>query len=610
MKKKIFERLLEGPVIMDGAMGTYINSKEIPRGECYDYLNITHPDLITSVHREYITAGAEIITTNTFSANQHILKYFGLENHVQEINKQGTRLVKEIPGDHYVAASVGPISRPYEDVDRFESGYMKDIYLEQIGILLDAGADIIKLETFSNLNEILLALEAVFELHPGFPVSCSLTYLANGKTMFGVSPDEATRTLKEAGARMIGANCGIGPQSLSQILTQITSFAEFVLVHPNAGQPVFQYGQYRYPVTAKYFSDYAIQFIKNGVNIIGGCCGTTPEHIKAVYERRNEFKSIKAKRPVAGKKTQDITTSKKVITVEFPNKFRKILNDHFSITVEVDPPKTVDNTKVMGFLKDLKELEVSAINVADVPMGRLRQSSSGLAYIAKRELDLDVILHFTCRDKNLIGIQSDLLTAYSPGINNILALTGDPPSVGDYPFATAVYEVDALGLVGIISHLNEGKDYLGNEITTRTDFNIGVAAGYSIVDDQKALDHLKRKIASGAHFVQTQPIYDIAQAEKLSNKLSTLGLPKILGIIPLVNYQHAEFLKNEVSGITVPDHILKKFEGLDKSASASLSIELAVELIGKFRDYAEGVCIMTPFNRYGLVKNIIKACQI
>lgn len=601
MKKNFWVRLKESAIVLDGAMGTMINSFDIPKGECHEYLNLVNKELISQIHREYLEAGAEIITTNTFGANRYILDYFGLGNRVAEINRCGVEILKSLPGDFYIAASIGPLTRPYEEIKKINKNTMKKAFKEQIEALLSSGVDLLKFETFSNLEELLTAVKIAKKLDSKIPISCSMVYLENGKTMFGISPVEAAGELKKAGVQIIGSNCGIGPQSIFQIIDQIISYADYTIVYPNAGRPAFSYGKFQYPATPDYFAAYTSKFLKKGVNIIGGCCGTTPAHIKKIKE-------VIEKEGLTKVREYKKTTKKIKVTPEritFPNEFKKRVKSEFVMTVEVDPPKTVGNVKIVNYLRKLKAKNVAGVNIADNPLGKLRQSTSALSYIAKREIGLDVIIHFTCRDKNLLGIQSELLSMASLGINNILALTGDPPSVGDYPFATAVYEVNALGLIGIIHNLNIGKDYLNNSINTMTDYFIGTAAGPSVIDNKRAADHLNKKISNGANFIQTQPFYDVASMEKMMEVISKSKKPVIIGMLPLLNHNHAEFLNNEVSGISIPRQLIQKFENRNKEDSRKISIEIAVNLIEKIKELADGVCIMTPFNRYKLVLDIM-----
>ncbi len=601
MKEPFLERLAKGPVLMDGAMGTMLHSLDVPKGECLEHLNLVNPGIVRSVHNEYAKAKAEIITTNTFGANRHILSYFGLADSVENINREAVNIVRALGGDLYIAGSVGPVSRPYENIKTLTRAKMRSIFREQIQILLAQNVDIIKFETFSSLSEIVLAFETLRELDARIPAFCLLSFVENGKTLNGVSPKDAFRELSRSGSPINGANCGIGPQSTYQIVNQITTFSRYSVIQPNAGQPVFHSGKFIYPVTPDYYAVYTKRFLEAGVDIIGGCCGTTPAHIKKAGEiMKMPFKVKKAALP------RKERTDKTVKFVKFPNSFKDSLKNGFTVTVEVDPPKGIDNTRTYAYIKALREAGVAAVNIADNPLGKLRQSISAVSFVAKREIGMDVIIHFSCRDKNLIGIQAELLSLYSLGINNLLAITGDPPSVGDYPFATAVYEVNSSGLIEIVSNLNKGTDYLGNQVPARTDFFIGAAAGMDICGNKEAFKHLGRKIAKGAGFIQTQPVYSFEEAAVLSKMLNKTKKPFILGILPLVSYAHAEFLANEIHGVKVPGVFLSKLEKAKGDDAMAISLDYTADMISKIKGIANGICIMTPFNRYSFVLELLK----
>ncbi len=598
-----WERIKQGVLIADGAMGTLLYEQGIPKGHCYDELNLSNPKLIREIHKAYLDAGAEIIETNTFGANEYILsKYYDLGKKSKEINYKGAKIAKEMCRGNsrtapiFVAGGVGPITRPLESWEKLKSSEIKEIFTSQILALLEGGVDLIILETMASLDELVLGFQAAKAICK-LPIICQLSFTEDGRTILGTDPVEAAIRLDEEGVQIMGINCGIGPQSVYESIQRMGHITQAILsAQPNAGRANWTGEKFVYPATPEYFADYAKRYVNSGVSIIGGCCGTTPAHISAI---KNAVGSLT---PKPRKVTQiNVKTRVKPILKINENKthssLQKKLKENFILSLEIEPPKSPSLEKELLVAKNFKTLGGDCINVSDNPMARLRMSPIPLAHIIQDNVDIDVILHFTCRDRNLLAIQSDLIGMHALGIHNILALTGDPPSVGDYPFATAVFEINSEGLVEIINSLNQGTDWLGNPISAPTSFFVGVASSLD------GLAHTKKKIDKGARFIQTQPIFDIENFQKFVGAVrEPPNIPVIAGILVLGSLRQAQFIQNEVPGITIPDSIMDRMQ---KGASNE-GVFIARELLEELRKFSNGVCIMIPGGKYELVEEILK----
>lgn len=600
MPDRFRERLEQGIVVCDGAMGTMLYQEGVPKGHCYDELNLSRPEIVKKVHSEYIEAGADIVETNTFGANRVILqRYYDLGDKVKEINYQGAKIAREMAKDGFVAGSVGPIARPFESLFKPSPEELYEAFSEQIEALLNAGVDLLILETMSDLEEMEQSFLAASKLCD-LPVICQMSFLPEGKTLSGVAPTTFARRLSELGARILGANCGRGPQDILDAVEEIGRVAEARLsAQPNAGLPSFTDGKFIYPSTPEYFGQYARKYVEIGVSIIGGCCGSTPEHIRAI-SRAVRGKKVKPREVVQVEVKEKEVAPSKPTPVSLRDKFRK----KFIVTVEIDPPRGTNIDKELKGIESLKKTGVDAVNISDSPMARVRLSPLPLAQIVKNRIGMDVILHFTCRDRNIIALQSDLLGAYALGIDTILALTGDPPSVGDYPFATAVFEVTSEGLIQMMKTLNEGFDMAGNPIGEPTHFLIGVAANPSAKDLSREVERLEAKVEAGAHFAQTQPVFDMKLLERFLEKTSHLQIPLIVSVLPLYNHRHTEFLHNEVPGIEIPDSMRERMRKAG-DRGAEEGVEIAKEILSGVRELVQGVSLMPPFKRYDLAIQII-----
>lgn len=607
MSASFRERLKAGIIICDGAMGTYLNQKGISYDRCFDELNLSKPDLILQIHQEYINAGAEMIETNTFGANSIRLSGYGFEDKVREINIKAAKIAREardtVGQDILVAGSIGPLGKQLQPYGRISHRSAFSIFLEQVEALLEGGVDLFMVETISNLEEMELAVSAIKRVTK-LPVVCQMTYTAEGRTLLGNGPEEVVSHLAPLEVDVIGANCSVGPQKMLEVIEVLAEIgAGYISAQPNAGLPRLYAGRFVYFSSPDYFAGYARKFVDTGAVIVGGCCGTTPEHIAAVSRTLKDIHPIRKELPITPK--IKVKAVKKEKTVEMISPFMEKLSGRFVMAVEIDPPKGSNPDRLIKVVEQLKEAGVDAVNIADSPMARVRMSSLAMAYLIKQNIDIDIVLHFTTRDRNLMGLQSDLIGAHAIGIRDILALTGDPPSLGDYPSATAVYDVDSIGLVKIINKLNSGYDFSGNSIGRSTCFSIGIAVNPMAPDYQLEMDRLKRKITAGGQYIFTQPMYDLDMVNSFLNDVSKFNLPIILGVLPLVSYKHAEFLHHEVPGIDVPEAIRQRMNKA-KDESANEGEQIALEIIDKIKKSVAGLYLMPSFGKFDTCLNIVK----
>jgi methionine synthase / methylenetetrahydrofolate reductase(NADPH) len=606
MRAPLLERLARGPLLADGAMGTLLYERGVPFGHCFDAANLTDRDRVEAVHREYLAAGAELIETNTFGANHVRLQAYGLEGEVRRIAREGVRVARaarEIAGTPaFVVGSLGPLGRALQPFGQIAVADAERWFRAGAEGLLEGGVDGFILETFQDLNEILAALRAVRGLSAELPIIAQMTFGTDGKTLYGHSPALAVPALRQAGADVVGVNCGVGPQATLEVLEEMVRAAEGLPVSamPNAGLPHLQGGRFHYLASPAYFAEFAARAVEAGAAIVGGCCGTTPAHTRAMHERLAS--RLPAERLAPGAEVRVLETAPTPVEsdaagVEPPLLAR--LREKFLVSVEIDPPRGVSTRKVIEGARLLARSGVDAVNVADSPMARIRMSAVSVAYeIHAAAPELEIILHFTTRDRNLMGLQSDLLGCHALGLRNVLCLTGDPPSLGDYPDATAVYDTDSVGLLRIVGEMNRGRDLAGNSIGAATSFAMGCGVNPTAEDLDAELAHFRRKLDAGAGFVMTQPIYELAAWERFLDRLGDRpDVPILVGILPLQSFRHAEFLHNEVPGIQVPDWVRDRMRDAG-NAGQHVGVELARELLDRCRSSAAGVYLMPSFGRY------------
>jgi homocysteine S-methyltransferase len=606
-RKSLLDQLNEGVVLCDGAMGTMLYARGVFLNRCFDELNLSNPDLVRGVHQEYVEAGADVIETNTFGAHRLKLGPHGLDAQVRKINREGARIAREAAGEKaLVAGSVGPLGKPLAPLGNVAFADAVAAYREQAEGLAEGGVDLFILETMASLDQARAALEAV-RAASALTVVVSLTFNEEGTTAYGETPEAVVGALEGLGVPVIGANCSQGPAEMLETVKRMAAAAKSakLLAMPNAGAPALVDGRYVYLCTPEYMASYARRFIAAGVTMVGGCCGTTPAHIK------NLARSVKMLKPSREEVEVRVVARPKEAPAAIPREEKsplaRKLGKRFVVSVELDPPKGADPGVVIERAQYCKEHEVDAINVADGPRASARMSAQALCLLMQQKVGIDTILHYTCRDRNLLGIQSDLLGAYALGLRNILAITGDPPKLGDYPDATAVYDVDSIGLVRIMDHLNHGCDLAGNLFGPALGIHVGCGADPSKPDMEKEVARLEKKIAAGAEYVMTQPVYDPRTLERFFSMVGHLDVPVLVGILPLYSHKNAEFLHNEVPGMSIPEDIRERMSraGSGEKAQAE-GVAIAREATLAARELGEGVYVMPPFNKVELAVRVIE----
>jgi homocysteine S-methyltransferase len=622
MAHPFIDRLEQGVVLGDGAMGTMLYEAGRSLDESLDALNVTHPELVASVHRGYINSGADVIEANTFGGNRYRLEPHGWTERLREVNKRGVRIAREereISGTSVlVAGSVGPTGRTLVPFGALSREAATEAFLEQIEFLLEAGVDLLIIETMGNQDEMDCAIAAA-RASSDLPIVAMMTFAEDGRTLAGQLPEDVAHHLASKDVDVIGANCSVGPQRLLGVITKMKATIDtlpegvkrpFLSCMPNAGWPTIVGSRVIYRSSPEYFAEFVRSAAAAGARFIGGCCGTTPEHIRqmrAVVDEINAASPI-VDRPghvhvrVAERRERPLILMDAEETTGIANSLGK----KFLKCVEVDPPKGLNPQKALDGARLLKEAGVDAINVADSPMARVRMSAMTLCYLIQHEVGVETIIHFTTRDRSLMGLQSELLGAHAAGVRNILALTGDPPSLGEYPNSSAVYDVDSIGLVRIISQMNGGADSAGASIGRPASFTIACAVDPTKPDLEDEARRLREKIAAGADFVMTQPIFDLSV---WTNFLEVYGaeqlpVPVMIGILPLQSSKHAEFLHNEVPGITLTDGARDRMR-LAGPHGRTEGVKMAQDLLQQLVPFAQGVYLMPSFGRYEVAAEVL-----
>ncbi|MCK5572449.1 MAG: bifunctional homocysteine S-methyltransferase/methylenetetrahydrofolate reductase, partial [Bacteroidetes bacterium] len=539
MMKSFRDRLLKEVIIFDGGLGTYLYEKGIYINTCFDELNLTNPDLVCQLHEDYVNAGADIIETNTYGANHFKLAPHGLESKTYEINLKGAQLAKQAAADKaLVAGSVGPLGVEIEPLGRLAYDEARDVFREQIRGLLDGGVDLIILETFGLPAELIQAIRAARELNQDIPLIAQITINEEGKLLRGASLQVFVDAVREHAVDVIGMNCSVGPKAMLDALEELKTLTQLpISIQPNAGLPQRIGGRNIYMTSPEYMAEYAKRFIQTGAAIVGGCCGTNPEHIKAI--RRAVHALQPAKRMDVRAAELKVTAPETVRVYEKTEKSRlmnRLLRKEFITLVELVSPRGVSPSKQLSKARQLFNFGIDAINIPDGPRASARMSALSLAVLMQREVGIETVLHFACRDRNVIGMQSDLLGAWALGLRNVLAITGDPPKLGNYPDATAVFDVDAIGLTNLLNRLNHGLDLAGNPIGEPTGFSIGVGVNPGAMNLDEELRRLDWKVDAGAEYMITQPVFDVSILERFMKRTEHVNIPLICGIWPLVSY--------------------------------------------------------------------------
>lgn len=599
--KSFRERLGKEVIVFDGGVGTYLYEKGIFINTCFDELNLINPDIVMEVHRDYINAGADVIETNTFGANRFKLAPHGLETKVYEVNFKGAQLAKKVAGSTtLVAGSVGPLGVQIEPLGKLSYDEAKDAFKEQIKGLLDGGVDLIIIETFSLVSELKQAIRAVKELNTEIPIIAQVTINDDGNLLSGAPLETFVREVSEFAVDAIGMNCSVGPKAMLDALEHLKPLTTLPLsVQPNAGLPQNIAGRNIYMTSPEYIAEYSKRFIQTGASIVGGCCGTNPEHIKAI---RRAVKALQpAKRMDVTSAALKVTAPEAVKVYPMSEKSRlanKLLRKEFITLVELVSPKGVSPAKEVEKARKLFHFGIDAINIPDGPRASARMSALALAVTIHRSVGIEPVLHFACRDRNVIGMQSDLLGAWALGIRNLIAITGDPPKLGNYPDATAVFDVDAIGLVNIINRLNHGLDLAGNPIGEPTGFCIGVGFNPGAINLDEEIRRLDWKIEAGAEYIVTQPVFDVGILERAMRRIEHVKLPVVVGIWPLVSYRNAEFMNNEVPGASVPPDIMERMRRTTtKEEGFAEGVKIAKETFDRIKNEFAGVQLAAPMGR-------------
>ena len=606
MREPFLERIDKRPVVCDGAMGTMLYSKGISLNRCYDELNAAMPQLVKEVHLAYVKAGAEVIETNTFGANKFRLQKFGLGEKVREFNLAGARLAREVAGDDlYVAGAVGPLGIRLEPLGLTSREEARAAFREQIAALVEGGVDLIIIETMMDLNEAHQALLAAREVGQ-FPVVVQMTVQADGSTPTGTLPEDFARALDEWGADLIGVNCSVGPAAVQETLERIAAVTEKKLsAQPNAGMPRTVEGRNLYLCSPEYMASYARRFIQAGARLVGGCCGTTPEHIKAI---KTAVRSLSPQRARASVEVM-ARPGHTLPPVPVASRSRlagKLARQEFPVLVEVVPPKGCDATKEVEGAQYLLEQGIDAVNIPDGSGATARMSALTLAALLQQRAGIEVLLHYSSRDRNVLTIQSDLLGAHALGVRNLLALTRDTPQYSTVLESDAS-EVDAIGLVNLLNNLNRGLDVGANPLGVQTAYLVGASINPYALNLEEELRRFQHKVEAGADFAVTQPVFQVEQLAKFLERARSFAphLPVIAGIWPLTSFRNAEFMNNEVPGISVPPAVMERMRAADSGERARQEgLKIAQETLLEIRSLVQGVQIAAPFGRYALAVEV------
>jgi len=612
---KFLSRLAESdrPIVTDGAMGTLLHERGIKIDACFDALNLTQPAVVADIHRDYIQAGAELIKTNTFGANRTKLVRHSLEDRVAEINAAAVNLVQRVVlasfKDVLIAGDVGPLGVPMAPFGRIQPEQAFEVYAEQISALIQAGVDLILIETMVDLYAVRAAVEAARHIDPNMPVIASMTFTRDRRTLLGNTPQEVAQKMAAYGVDVIGVNCSGGPAQLLRILRQMKQAvpdARFSVM-PNAGFPEKVGGRIMYPAGPEYFHDYALSFWRAGADVIGGCCGTTSAHITMIAEAIAHTPKDSLVRVISD--LESAAEVEQAPAEERSQLAHKLESGKFVISVEMDPPRGLSTHKLLAGASLLADAGADVIDVADSPMARMRMSPWAVCHLIQSKFEIETTLHFPTRGRNLLRVQGDLLAAHAMNVRNVFVVMGDPTAIGDYPDASDSYDLVPTGLIRLIKEeFNAGVDHSGGLIGQPTSFFVGAALNLCPGNPQREIHVLKKKIDSGVDFFLTQPVFDAQKAltflETFAAEVGQLRIPVLVGILPLVTDRHARFLHNEVPGIHIPEAIQNRMSTAG-DASAHEGASIAVELIEDLKSNFQGVYFMPAFSRYDMVAEII-----
>ncbi len=600
------------PLLCDGAIGTLLRERGVPGDACLEALNLDDPAVVLQVHADYVDAGADIIETNTFGANSLKLAHFGLADRLREVNRRAVEIARQAQSQTsqpvYIAGAVGPLDVGLPGAENVTLKKAYRVFREQIEALLEAGVDLIAIETFPTLAEAKEALRAVRECGDDLPVMVQLSFQRDGRTWSGEEPGETALALRDLGANVVGVNCVPGPQLALDIVKRMAVAKPVKLsAQPNAGQPQVRQQTIVYPGTPQSFAEYAPKFVKAGASVIGGCCGTTPEHIAAMNQALSgETATVPA--ATASRRAPIVISEREPSAGPEPQTLReKLAASRFVVTVEVDPPRGLNVRPILDGAALLKEAGVDCLNIGDSPMARTHMSAIAMSVMLTQQVGVETIVHCTTRDRNLIALEADLIGAHALGLRNILCLRGDPPRGPGYARAIGVWDVGSIGLIRVLKGMNEGVDSSGGSIGQPASFFVGAAANPTGQIDIE-MKTTRRKQEAGADFLLTQPVFDVEAASEYLEAIKRFKLPVILGIMPLYSHRHAEFIHHELGGVTLPDAVRERMRLAGEKGLAE-GMAIARELLQQVRGKVEGVCLMPSFGRFDVAAELAASIQ-
>lgn len=599
---KLQEALSRPFLIGDGANGTALAAKGFIR-QPYDLANLLAPELVREVHLEYVEAGADFIETNTFSASRFRIAESRMD--IAELNFAGAALARQAAGDRaFVLGAIGPVGKPIAPIGHVTVEEVRASIKEQVEAMIEGGVDGFILETFIDMAELRIAIEALKEL-TDLPVIASKAYIEDGEMLSDGLPARCAIEMAEMGADVVGANCIVGPQRMLDLVRMMVEATDKpILAMPTPGLPQLVKGQITYDTAPDYFAKAAARLVEEGARLIGGCCGTTPEHIRALRAELTKGPiKVRQRGPLA-----QAAKTKEPLKESEPSELSRKIGRKFVTTVEMDLPRGLNLDKLIAGAKCLKIAGVDVINISDGARARLRMNPMSVCATLMRQVGVDTTMHFSCRDRNLLAVQADLLGVHALGIRNILAVTGDPANIGDYPSATSVFDIDSIGLVRILSRFNEGIDLAGYTVGVKCAFTICCAFNPTPLDAESEIDRLKRKADAGAHVIYTQPVFDRRGADLAVEAAHSVGLPVLIGVMPLRSQRHAEFMHNEVPGIVIPEELRRRFaEAPDDDVAQKIGHEEALNLARYVKEIAQGLYLMPPANNYRVAEEMVEA---
>jgi methionine synthase I (cobalamin-dependent)/5,10-methylenetetrahydrofolate reductase len=613
------EALDQRVLVCDGAMGTMLYAKGIFLNRSFDELNLTQPDLVAEVHQAYIRAGADVIESNTFGANRIKLGAFGLADRVEAINLQGAKTARHAARDQvYVAGAIGPLGIRIEPWGKTGVDEAEELFREQARALVEGGVDLFVLETFRDVNEIGAAIRAVRSVC-ALPIVAQVTTEEDGNSLDGAAPESFVPDLERLGAEVVGLNCSVGPAAMLETLERMAQVATVKLsAQPNAGRPREIEGRNIYLCSPEYMASYAKRFINNGVRLVGGCCGTTPDHIRHIKMAVRALAPAEARtsrvRPEARPDAAGITVVNRpapadpIARAEKSRMANGLARGSFVISVELLPPRGFRAEALVEQARQLRIHGVDLVNIPDGPRAGARMSAMSAAVLVQQQAGIETILHYACRDRNLLGMQSDLLGAHSMGVRNLLLVTGDPPQIGDYPDATGVFDVDSIGLTNMVTRLNGGFDIGGQSIGLPTAFHIGVAANPGAFDPEEEVRRFAYKVEAGAEFAITQPVFDARELARFLARVEGFRIPVLAAVAPLESLRHAEFLANEVPGVQVPAEVVERMARAEAGGGAAAEgLAIAREIAAEIRPMVQGIQISTAAGSVETALGVIEA---